>query len=113
MASLFDLLRLCRVGWVLAREGAFTLISPLEAPAPLKIATRFARLVARQDVHGGKGLARAFVRLGPSWVKLGQFLATRPDVVGMPVARDLETLQDRMAPFPDRKSTRLNSSHQI
>jgi ubiquinone biosynthesis protein len=33
-------------------------------------------------------------------VKLGQFLATRPDVVGTAVARDLEALQDKMAPFP-------------
>jgi ubiquinone biosynthesis protein len=38
-------------------------------------------------------------RLGPSYVKLGQFLATRPDVVGMR-SPDLSTLQDRMAPFP-------------
>ena len=39
-------------------------------------------------------------RLGPSYVKLGQFLATRPDVVGPQVVRDLEMLQDRMPPFP-------------
>src|SRR5262249_32574357 len=45
-------------------------------------------------------LAAALTRLGPTYVKLGQFLATRPDVVGPALARDLETLQDRMAPFP-------------
>jgi ubiquinone biosynthesis protein len=39
-------------------------------------------------------------RLGPSYVKLGQFLATRPDVVGPVLARDLERLQDHMPPFP-------------
>ena len=39
-------------------------------------------------------------RLGPTYVKLGQFLATRPDVVGTAIARDLESLQDKMAPFP-------------
>src|SRR5207248_2353569 len=37
---------------------------------------------------------------GPTYVKLGQFLATRPDVVGLAFARDLESLQDRMPPFP-------------
>ncbi len=42
--------------------------------------------------------------LGPSYVKLGQFLATRPDVVGPVLARDLESLQDRMAPFPQAEA---------
>ena len=39
-------------------------------------------------------------KFGPTYVKLGQFLATRPDVVGTTIARDLESLQDKMAPFP-------------
>jgi ubiquinone biosynthesis protein len=51
-------------------------------------------------------LASALTRLGPSYVKLGQFLATRPDVVGPTLARDLETLQDKMAPFPQREAER-------
>ena len=46
-------------------------------------------------------------RLGPSYVKLGQFLATRPDVVGVPLAHDLETLQDRMLPFPQAEAERM------
>ena len=37
-------------------------------------------------------------------MKLGQFLATRPDVVGPALARDLESLQDRMAPFPQAEA---------
>ncbi len=45
-------------------------------------------------------LARAVDRLGPSYVKIGQFLATRPDVVGVDWAVDLALLQDRMAFFP-------------
>ncbi|MGE0847959.1 MAG: AarF/UbiB family protein, partial [Flavobacteriaceae bacterium] len=39
-------------------------------------------------------------RLGPSYVKLGQFLATRPDVVGNDIALDLAWLQDKMETFP-------------
>jgi ubiquinone biosynthesis protein len=45
-------------------------------------------------------------RLGPSYVKLGQFLATRPDVVGAALARDLETLQDKMPPFAQDAAVR-------
>ncbi|MDQ0470304.1 ubiquinone biosynthesis protein [Labrys wisconsinensis] len=100
MASLFDLLRLTRAGWMLAREGALGLAEVAELPGPARLAIRLGRVIERRGVSGGKGLARALTRLGPSWVKLGQFLATRPDVVGIAVARDLETLQDRMAPFP-------------
>src|SRR5262249_61859326 len=52
-------------------------------------------------------LATALTMLGPTYVKLGQFLATRPDVVGVVLARDLETLQDRMAPFPLAQAERV------
>ena len=88
-----------RAGWTLAREGALGLVDVYELPAPARLAIRLGRLIERRNVEGGKGLATALVRLGPSWVKLGQFLATRPDVVGFAVARDLEELQDRMPPF--------------
>ncbi len=61
---------------------------------------RLANLVARKDASGGaKGLVRAFAQIGPSYVKLGQFLATRPDVVGGEIADALTALQDRMEPF--------------
>ncbi len=48
----------------------------------------------------GQRLADALVELGPSFVKLGQTLAVRPDVMGSEVARDLARLQDRLDPFP-------------
>src|SRR5579872_3967525 len=49
----------------------------------------------------GERLARALERLGPAYIKLGQMLATRPDIVGAEVAGALEHLQDRLPPFPD------------
>jgi ubiquinone biosynthesis protein len=49
-------------------------------------------------------LSAALRELGPTYVKLGQFLATRPDVVGMTTARDLESLQDKMPPFPQAEA---------
>jgi ubiquinone biosynthesis protein len=36
----------------------------------------------------------------PAFVKLGQTLSVRDDLIGAAVARDLSTLQDRLAPFP-------------
>lgn len=50
----------------------------------------------------GARLAVALERLGPAYIKLGQMLATRPDIVGDMVATALEHLQDRLPPFPDQ-----------
>jgi ubiquinone biosynthesis protein len=52
----------------------------------------------------GARLARALERLGPAYIKLGQMLATRPDIVGVPVAAALEHLQDRLPPFPEARA---------
>jgi ubiquinone biosynthesis protein len=64
---------------------------------------RIGRLIERRGVHANPNgqLAAALTRLGPNYVKLGQFLATRPDVIGIAAARDLESLQDKMPPFAD------------
>ncbi len=47
----------------------------------------------------GERLAKAFERLGPAYVKMGQFLATRPDMIGVTVAQELGRLKDRLPPF--------------
>jgi ubiquinone biosynthesis protein len=51
-------------------------------------------------------VARALSRLGPSYVKLGQFMATRADVIGPELAADLGHLQDRQPPFPESEARR-------
>src|SRR5438552_3483975 len=66
---------------------------------PGQLALRLARLIERPGAKSGPRLSRALTRLGPAYLKLGQFLATRPDVVGVAMARDLEALQDRLPPF--------------
>ena len=82
-----------------AREGVFGVVDPSLVPPPGQLALRIARLVERPGVKSGSRLSRALTRLGPAYLKLGQFLATRPDVVGVVMARDLESLQDRLPPF--------------
>ncbi len=65
---------------------------------------RLARIIERPGAKSGPRLSRALTRLGPAYLKLGQFLATRPDVVGVIMARDLESLQDRLPPFPQSEA---------
>jgi ubiquinone biosynthesis protein len=101
------LLRLGHAGFVLAREGVFAGIDTTLLPPPARAAVRFARLIERPASRvAANRLAAALTRLGPSYVKLGQFLATRPDVVGVALARELEALQDKMAPFAQADAER-------
>ena len=92
-------LRFARAGWVMAREGVFAEVDPAIFPPSARIPLALGRLIARKSASGDTGVARAMVRLGPSYIKLGQFLATRPDLVGAHAARELEKLQDRVPPF--------------
>jgi len=55
----------------------------------------------------GKRLARLFVKLGPTFIKLGQVLATRPDLVGDPVANELKILFDRVPALPYHKIRKI------
>jgi ubiquinone biosynthesis protein len=98
-------IRLGRAGYVFAREGIFGLVDPAAVPVPMRPLLRMARLIERRSKGSAdKRLSTALTRLGPSYVKLGQFLATRPDVVGAALAKDLERLQDQMPPFPQAEA---------
>jgi ubiquinone biosynthesis protein len=105
ISSLAHLARLARAAFVFAREGVFGLVDPAPLPVGARMALRIARLIERPTTSAGVGrLAIALTELGPTYVKLGQFLATRPDVVGVTMARSLESLQDRMPPFPQAEA---------
>ena len=105
IAGISHLVRLGHAGFVFAREGVFALVDTRPLALPAKTAIAIARLFERPDTRsGGSRLAAALTKLGPTYVKLGQFLATRPDVVGTVIARDLESLQDKMAPFPQEEA---------
>ncbi|MEK7343976.1 MAG: 2-polyprenylphenol 6-hydroxylase [Pseudomonadota bacterium] len=91
--------RLLKWGRTLARHGALTGIErdPL-TPAPVRRLVRLARLGAR--VPAQPRYADAFQAIGPAAIKLGQTLATRPDLVGEEAAADLLRLQDALPPVP-------------
>src|SRR5271157_2714679 len=99
LAAFGHCLRLARAGFVFAREGAFVGVDPMLLPPVARLPLALANLIAKRNVEGLSGLSRAIDRLGPSYVKLGQFLSTRPDIVGTKVAIELESLQDRVAPM--------------
>ena len=96
-------LALFRAAYVLAREGVVSSLPAEGLSAGPLLAYRFAGLIARKsanEAERSEKLSRALNRLGPSYVKLGQFLATRPDIVGLKIAGELSSLQDSVPPFP-------------
>ena len=91
--------RLLKWGRVLARHGALRGIErDPNTPAPVRRLARVARFGAR--IPDVPTYATAFQDIGPAAIKLGQALATRPDLVGDEAATDLLRLQDSLPPAP-------------
>ncbi|KQO58429.1 2-polyprenylphenol 6-hydroxylase [Sphingomonas sp. Leaf257] len=91
--------RLLKWGRTLARHGALKGIErDPNTPAPVRRLARVARFGAR--VPAKPAYADAFQAIGPAAIKLGQTLATRPDLVGDDAAHDLLRLQDQLPPVP-------------
>ncbi len=51
----------------------------------------------------GEKLCNSIQSMGTTFIKLGQFLATRPDIIGESLSSNLEKLQDRLPPFSKKK----------
>ena len=96
--SVRNLNRLLTIARVLARHDA---LDAVELPLA-QLGAKVLRL-GRGPTHCGRPgqrLAAALVELGPTFIKLGQALSTRADLLGDEMAADLSELQDRLAPFP-------------
>lgn len=101
MTGLVHAARLVRAGYTLARHDV------LVPPGERARLPRLARILLSLVQIGGPAnrgdtqdrLVAALSALGPSYIKLGQFLATRPDIVGADRAFQLRALQDRLPPF--------------
>ena len=52
------------------------------------------------NINSEKMLSDSLQEMGTTFIKLGQFLATRPDIIGEDLSKQLETLQDKLPPFP-------------
>jgi ubiquinone biosynthesis protein len=86
-----NLRRLCQIVLILARYDA---LFPLRGLPGLTWLISFLRLWRRRGA-----VAAALTALGPTFIKLGQTLSLRADLVGDTVAEDLALLQDRLPPF--------------
>lgn len=104
--SLRNISRLVRAGRIMARYDA--LFPPEfedDVPGIVKVGRALAAIRLPWEPKADAGgdviqrLSTALETLGPSYIKLGQFLATRPDIIGPELAGDLAALRDRLPPF--------------
>jgi ubiquinone biosynthesis protein len=104
--------RLIRTGATLERTGAMgVVLEAFNAPRQLRIAARtlgwpFKWLGLRGD-PAMPPATRALTALGPAYIKFGQILSTRPDVVGDELAVQLRVLQDKLPPFPTAQAKKM------
>ena len=101
-SSIRHSLALLRAGRTLAAYDALMMPEQVrQLPWAARLGLSIAKIGTGSPKKGeGNPVAAALSSLGPSYIKLGQFLATRPDLVGPRRAFELKALQDRLPPFP-------------
>ena len=107
------IIMLFKLGRKISKSGAVHLISNLYNP-PLIIKILLSILGFSFDKQKYKikkspeeDLCRSLQEMGTTFIKLGQFLATRPDIVGETLAKNLETLQDKLPAFENETALSL------
>ena len=97
---------LFRIAWTMARHDA---LFSLEEFGISPTITWVCKRIARKKVNArpGKRLAAALQDLGPTFIKAGQALSTRADLVGEAIAQDLTHLQDQLPPFDSKVAKQL------
>jgi len=103
LSAAVNLLRLLLIARTLARHDA---LFPLEQLGVAPGIMTLVRLISGRSVPGrpGERLAAACTELGPTFIKVGQALSVRSDLVGEEIAADLSALQDQLPPFPSEQA---------
>jgi ubiquinone biosynthesis protein len=100
-----NIIRLIRTGATFERTGAMDVVlEAYKAPKRLRFAARMLGWPFKWlGLKGDPSLppaTRALTALGPAYIKFGQVLSTRPDIVGDALSQQLKVLQDKLPPFP-------------
>ena len=97
--------RLALIAWVMLRHGMDQLVlNQLRHHRGLRLLARLLALGRTHDAPRGERLRLALERLGPIFVKFGQVLSTRRDLIPPDIADELAKLQDQVPPFPSAQS---------
>jgi ubiquinone biosynthesis protein len=97
--------KLFQIARKLSTSGAVDTINQIhEIPLPVNLFFSFIAIGSESNRSNnqkkpGEKLCEALQSMGTTFIKLGQFLATRPDIIGEEMAKDLEKLQDKVPAF--------------
>ena len=108
------LITLFKLGRKIARSDILNIVSKFQEP-PLIIKFLFkllslsflAKKKENSDKNEGKRLSDSLESMGTTFIKLGQFLATRPDIIGEELSKQLENLQDKLPPFSQSEAKEI------
>ena len=100
------LVTLFKLGRKIARSDILNITSKFQEP-PLVVKFLFKILSfsfspkaeIEMNKNEGERLSNSLESMGTTFIKLGQFLATRPDIIGEELSKKLENLQDKLPPF--------------
>jgi len=97
---------LFKIGRKLAKSDALNILSKFHKPQTLVkvffqiLSVSFSKKNETDfNVSEEERLSNSLQSMGTTFIKLGQFLATRPDIIGEGLSSQLETLQDKLPPF--------------
>ena len=99
------IIKLFQIARKLSTSGAVDIINEIHVlPTSLNLFFNFISLgtssvTIDKKIKPGEKLCLALQGMGTTFIKLGQFLATRPDIIGEELAKNLEKLQDKVPAF--------------
>ena len=108
------LITLFKLGRKVAKSDILNITSKFQEP-PLSIKILFKILSfsfssknnTQVNNNEGERLSKSLESMGTTFIKLGQFLATRPDIIGESLSKELENLQDRLPPFSQDQAKKI------
>ncbi|CEG58968.1 ubiquinone biosynthesis regulatory protein kinase UbiB [Legionella fallonii] len=109
MKSIRQLIRLIHINYILARNGLDNVVVSLRIFAPIRFIVYLNPWNWFRKIHltRGQALRKSLEELGPIFIKFGQALSTRPDILPDDIAIELSKLQDKVPPFPSDKAMKI------
>ncbi|HAT1846255.1 TPA: ubiquinone biosynthesis regulatory protein kinase UbiB [Legionella pneumophila] len=102
MKSIKQLIRLIHINYILAKNGLDNVVVSIKLFAPLRFIVYLNpwNWFRKEKLTRGEALRKSLEELGPIFIKFGQALSTRPDILPEDIAKELSKLQDKVPPFP-------------
>ncbi len=109
MKSIKQLIRLIHINYILARNGLDNVVVSLRIFAPIRFIVYLNpwNWFRKEHLTRGQALRKTLEELGPIFIKFGQALSTRPDILPEDIAIEFSKLQDKVPPFSSEKAMEI------